>query len=347
MNESWTIFSEEVPRLLRQWLGADLPVEIDPRIGRSRPDMLAPFAGINLVIEASRSDSISLLDATITQLTHYSEHIDNALPIIAGLYMGPKARRFLQSRGISWMDLSGNADIRGPGLRVLVEGKPNRFASPGRPSTVFSPKASRLCRALLVEPSRWWLQSELVAATGLSTGYVSKVIRRMADDDIIEWSPDESRARPASPDLLLDTWAQAHDFRRNDIRRYHAIGRTGEAILRALTDKLTARADLRWAATGLAAAWQHARHADFRLTTLYVAAPILHPEELGLRPVAQGENVWLVTPKDDGVFYRAEAIDGIPCVHPVQCYLDLLAHPERAPEAAADLRRRHLPWSPP
>ncbi|MCB9528425.1 MAG: hypothetical protein H6701_08540 [Myxococcales bacterium] len=346
MNRQSNSITEEVRGLLRQWLGADLPIRDAIKAGHSHFTLSADFADLNLIIAITQSDSIGLLDITQQSLADYNQLLPNVVPIISVPYMGPKARAYLRDSGISWMDLSGNADIRGPGLRVLIEGQPNRFATPGRPSTLFSPKATRLSRALLVEPARWWLQNELAAATELSAGYISKIIRRMHDDALITRHPD-GRLRPASPDLLLDTWAQAHDFRRNDIRRYHAIGRTGEAILRALTDKLTARADLRWAATGLAAAWQHARHADFRLTTLYVAAPILHPEDLGLRPVAQGENVWLVTPKDDGVFYRAEAIDGIPCVHPVQCYLDLLAHPERAPEAAADLRRSHLPWSHP
>jgi hypothetical protein len=39
------------------------------------------------------------------------------------------------------------------------------------------------------------------------------------------------------------------------------------------------------------------------------------------------------------------SIDGVPCVHPLQAYLDLKAQPERAQEAAAELRGRHLNWS--
>jgi hypothetical protein len=35
------------------------------------------------------------------------------------------------------------------------------------------------------------------------------------------------------------------------------------------------------------------------------------------------------------------------CAHPVQIYLDLLAHPERAKEAAEELRKRLLPGGKP
>lgn len=38
-------------------------------------------------------------------------------------------------------------------------------------------------------------------------------------------------------------------------------------------------------------------------------------------------------------------VDGVPCVHPVQVYLDLKGHPERSSEAAARLRAEALPWT--
>jgi hypothetical protein len=36
---------------------------------------------------------------------------------------------------------------------------------------------------------------------------------------------------------------------------------------------------------------------------------------------------------------------GLSCAHPLQVYLDLKAHPERAAEAAAEVRRRYLTWN--
>jgi hypothetical protein len=35
----------------------------------------------------------------------------------------------------------------------------------------------------------------------------------------------------------------------------------------------------------------------------------------------------------------------MPCVHPVQVYLDLKAQPERASEASVEVRKRCLTWS--
>ena len=150
------------------------------------------------------------------------------------------------------------------------------------------------------------------------------------------------RIRPLAPGVLLDAWAQVYDFRKHDIARFHAVGRTGASLAEAVARKLANRPDLRWAATGLAAAWLQTRFADFRLATFFVSEPLLDPEPLGLRAVDRGENVWIAVPRDEGVLYAAEEISGVHCAHPVQVYLDLLGHPERAEEAASYLRAHKL-----
>jgi Transcriptional regulator, AbiEi antitoxin, Type IV TA system len=101
-----------------------------------------------------------------------------------------------------------------------------------------------------------------------------------------------------------------------------------------------------YAATGLAAAWLWNHFAALRIVTLYLAQEP-SPEllaRLSFREEARGANVWLVVPDDPGVFQGSAAREGIRCVHPVQAYLDLHAHPERAEEAAATLRARELSW---
>lgn len=298
---------------------------------------------MTLLVEVKGADRIPLLEAARHTLERYaSEHA--SVPVVAVPFMGPKAREYARSVGLSWMDLSGNADIRGPGLRILVEGKPNRFASPGRPSTAFSDRAARISRAMLAEPGRWWQQRELAEAAGISTGYVSKVVARLSEVDLLDHGP-EGRLRPKSPGLLLDAWAQVYDFRRHEIARFHAVGRRGPSIAESLASGLAAVAGLDWAATGLAAAWALTHFVDHRLVTAFVSRPLLDPEEFGLRPVTEGENVWLVVPRDDGVFSAAREASGLRCVHPVQVYLDLLGHPERAQEAANYLRIHGLGWS--
>ena len=67
-------------------------------------------------------------------------------------------------------------------------------------------------------------------------------------------------------------------------------------------------------------------------------------EEVDVRRNEKGPNVQLIGPDDDGVFEGQRQVDGLPCVSPAQIYLDLLHLPERAKEAAAQLREDQRLW---
>lgn len=342
-----TIARRELPSLLGNWLGEAIRVEhaVD---GDGRKFDLVVHAGDTVfAFGVNARDDVAVLERAHQHLRDDASLDPGAVRVLVVPYMGPKAKAWVDERGLSWLDLSGNANIRGPRLRILIEGQPNRFATPGRPSTAFSDKAARLTRAMLAGPEKWWRQRELAEVTGLSAGYVSKVVTRLREDGLVDDDLGAGMLRPRSPDVLLDAWAQVYDFRRHDIARYHAVGRTGPAVTEALAERLAAQRDVRWAATGLAAAWRLGRFADHRLVSFYVSEPPADIDALGLRPVDRGENVWLVVPRDEGVFSGAVTAVGLRCVHPVQVWLDLLGHPERASEAAKDLREHHLPWKRP
>ena len=103
---------------------------------------------------------------------------------------------------------------------------------------------------------------------------------------------------------------------------------------------------MEYAVTGLAAAWYWTQYARYRLSTMYLkAAPSTELlEAMEFRETPRGFNTWLVVPEDEGVFDGVSQIDGILFVHPVQVYLDLKSHPERAAEAAEEIRARLLQW---
>ena len=145
--------------------------------------------------------------------------------------------------------------------------------------------------------------------------------------------------------MLLDAWSEGYKFSRHTLLQGHVAARSGDALLRFACDVLSAQ-KVEHAATGLAAAWTLTRFAAFRLATIYLGddpSPSLL-EKLGFREDPRGANLWLVIPDDEGVFQGAAVRDGIRCVHPVQVYLDLKEHPERAKEAAERLRADLLKW---
>ncbi len=320
---------------------------------RSEPDNRVPHAAgmiradpFVFAVEWKGSGGAAEVNAAIERVRSLSKALDGTVvPLVAVPFMGEAGRKRCFEAEVAWLDLSGNARIFAPGLRILIEGKPNRYKRSGRPSTAFAPRSSRIARWLLMHPSQPLRQREIAVATGMDEGYTSRVVGRLEDDDLIVRDADGG-IMPRDPELLLDAWRETYDFSKHHLIRGHIAARSGDVLLRRMADALN-QGTVSYAATGLAAAWLLDRFAGFRLVTLFLAeepSPDLEAA-LSFRCEARGANVWLVIPNDEGVFQGATKRDGIRCVHPVQAYLDLDAHAERAAEAAEKLRTEHLNWT--
>jgi len=268
----------------------------------------------------------------------------DAIPLLVVPYMGKMGRQQCEEAGVAWLDLSGNASIQAPGLRIVVSGQPNLFKRRGRPATPFAPKSARIARWLLMHPGEHFTQQQLARATNMDKGFTSRIIARLEQDHLVVRDERGAVFAP-DPDRLLDAWAEDYDFTKHRILRGHVPARSGEELLHRLCDELVAKS-VDHAATGLAAAWQMTRFAAFRIVTICLCddpAPVLL-KSLSFREDERGANLWLVVPRDEGVFQGAGYHDGVRCVHPAQVYLDLKAHPERAAEAADHLRAELLRW---
>lgn len=264
------------------------------------------------------------------------------IPALVVPFMTPAGALAAAARDLNWIDLSGNAHVRADQLFISREGRPNAFPVRGRPASAFAPVSARVARVLLNDPARWWRQRDLAVATGLDDGRVSKIVRRLSDDHLLERRGHE--VRPLDPELLLDAWADDYRFDRHDIVLGHASG-NGIELARGLSERLT-KLGIRNALTGLPAAWLLDRFASFRLTTIYVEGdPRDAAERLELRQNERGANVQLVGPNDLDVMSGGAEIDGVSVASPPQIYLDLLALPERAREAAEHLRSSGRLWS--
>lgn len=258
-------------------------------------------------------------------------------------FMSEAGRRFCESTGTSWIDLSGNADIKGPGLRVLIVGQPNQFKRRGRKTNVFAPKSSRIARWLLLHLDQPSSQREIAQATGLSEGFVSRAVQRLEADGLLDRR--DGVVRVIEPDLMLDAWAERYDFDRHEIHKGVVAARSGPELAQKLAARLDAL-NIKHAFTGLVAAWQWTHFAAFRLATVYVEQRVTSEllEDLHVLPDPRGANVWLLEANDVGVFEGATIVDGLRCVHPVQAWLDLSSLPERSKEAAQRLRHEQLNW---
>jgi len=351
--ETWAILEtvqheealQQIPDKLAILLGSRVVTDAGQASADGRPDLVLKAQDHVFSAEYSVDPSTSQVGSAIRQLEHYRAAMPEAIPLVVVPYMGGVGERLCEAAEMSWLDLSGNANITAPGLRVHVKGNPNLFKRPGQPKNLFSPGGSRLARALLLQPHRTFSQSDLSIETGLGRGTTSKLIRRYEDAGFVtrELSGQKADVRLADYDLLLNAWHQAYDFSTHRIHRGHVSAGSGMELLQRLVDELETKG-IEYAATGLAAAWLLEPFAAFRLVTVYLRERLPEEVRVGLRfrEEPRGSNVWLVLPKDEGVFKGAGVKDGIRHVSAVQAYLDLKDQPERSAEAAEELRHRLL-----
>lgn len=320
--------------------------EIEVRAGAANgTDVMVSAAGQTFVVEVTEASSAGPVAAHAQRAAAGAKAVrKRAIPVVAVPFMRASGKRACERAGVSWFDFSGNAHIVGPGIRVIVDGRPNQFPKRGRPSSAFAPKSSRIARWLLMHPGEAHAQREISHATEVSEGLVSRVVSRLEEDHYI-LRDDSGLVHVTNPQLLLEAWQDEYRFSRHTLIQGHVAARSGDALTRFVADALGA-AKLEHAVTGLAGAWQLTHFAGFRIATLFVETEPGEniKGELGFREDERGANLWLVVPNDAGVFHGAGDRDGVRCVHPVQIYLDLKEHPERASEAAERVRAEFLSW---
>jgi hypothetical protein len=342
MNPAHSRITKEV----RHHLAAALGVDSSALVARPASDLIDLVVSLQphrFAIEYKASAEAAAVAMAIRHVTAFTTATRvKTVPLVVVPWMGEVGRRLCEEAGVGWLDLSGNADISAPGLRIHVEGRPNLFKRVGRPRSLFAPKSARLTRWLLMRPGEAFSQRQLSQLSGLDEGFTSRIVRGLEEQQLLVRDA-AGAVSVADHAALLAALRESYDFSKHHRVRCHLATRSGEEGLRKLAGALKTE-ELRHAATGLAGAWLWSGFAGFRLTVMFVEDmpdPVAR-KRMGLVDVERGENVWLVQPNDEGVFHGGEERQGIPCAHPVQVYLDLKNHPERAAEAAEDLRSKYL-----
>ncbi len=131
----------EVPGILANFL--ELPenkMNVVPQGRKIGPNFLVKASGYHFLVECKSTAARAPLLMALRQVSEIKDSFKkDAVPLIVVPYMGESGMDFCQDHDLSWIDLSGNAHIKAPGLLLRVEGRPNRFKNVGRPAKIFGP----------------------------------------------------------------------------------------------------------------------------------------------------------------------------------------------------------------
>jgi hypothetical protein len=186
-------------------------------------------------------------------------------------------------------------------------------------------------RVLLNNPKRIWKVKDLADEAGVSLGQISNV-KKLLDDR--EWLKIESDGFSLDqPEKLISEWAENYRFRKNQVRDFYSMKDITE-IEDALAN-LCWRKGIKYALTRFSGAARLAPAVRYKRAFVYIEeSEEAIDSQLDLKKVTSGANVTLLTPYDEGVFYKNREIDGISVASPVQIYLDLIGFRGRGEEAA-------------
>ncbi len=278
------------------------------------------------------------------------------VPIFAAPFISPRMAEMCQSHAWSWFDLAGNYYIDVPGvLRIQHTGNVPIHKRPAQTANLATREAGRVIRALLLpeHAGMRWTQRHLAQHFGElqnpipkpSLGLVNKVVRSLREEIFIEELPDGG-VRLRDPVKLLFAWRDAYRFARHRRRSYFTLLQ-GKALRAALANLGLQTGGFALYASFSAAEFQ-APHVRQPKTWLYVRERLIGEfEELTeAKQVDSGENLILLIPDDDGVFYLPDGglmgDQRMACTNLVQTYVDLWHSGGRGQEAAEALLEQRL-----
>ena len=205
---------------------------------------------------------------------------------------------------------------------------------------IFSPKASRIIRVLLIHPDYNWSVLGLSREAGVAYGYTYRVVKTLMKIGLCR-KTEYNRIAVINPGELLSRWASFFNFTlMNDVVAYYSPQRDLGEFIHNLT--LLSEYKVNYALTLHSGAMLVAPYVRPVNVYIYVKKEEIENVEriLKLQPIELGGNVFLVKPYDEGVFYGVQSIEGIYVVSNIQLYVDLYNYPARGREAAEYLRKK-------
>jgi hypothetical protein len=322
-------------------------------VGRQRVDVQAwlrtPTRAWPIVIEIKNADRIALMREAASQVKRSAQTL-HAIPFVASVFLGERARAALKEEGVGYLDLAGNFYLKQGEVYVEKIVADNPFSKKLPLKNLFAPISSRVTRALLVEPTRTWHVSELARETQVSLGQASAVAKRMVAEEFLSWS-SEGTLQLNDAAALLEAWKQVYPTYRQQSCCLYSYEQGYTNVLASIVRK---RGEL--PAFAFAFFTGASFVAPFIRGLTKVQVYIEEQEDieqwkrlLDVTQVVSGGNIELFVPYDKGVFYKPQVLPvaelgEIPVVSTIQLYMDLFRNPARGAEQAEHLREMKLTY---
>lgn len=290
-----------------------------------------------VIVEAKRNFAAADVDRLLGGLTRrLREASGDRTILLVSEFLSPRTRELLAQDDISYLDLTGNTRLvmKNPPMFVETTGSDRRpkSSTSKRSAGLNGVAAGRVIRFLAeVEPPYGVLDIE--TETGISRGYVSRILDRLADEALIRREPRGPVESADWPAMLRQRGQSIDLFKVNTVRGFIAP-KGAQAAFESLARSSMAS---RIAVTGSFAAVRLAPVAAPALLTLY-----LEPEgglpffddvqsDLKLLPTDAGADLILLWPPNDRVLEDTRTEGGVQCVNLPQLVVDCLGGSGRMP----------------
>lgn len=268
-----------------------------------------------------------------SQLRLLRQLYDEATVLVIAPWLSPRTRNVLRDRRISYLDLTGNIDLRLPtGIVILTQGAQHDPApQEDRKSRGLAGASAGALARVLVDHQPPYRQRTVAEVAQVSHGYLSRVLRTLDDEALI--TRDGAVITDVKWAELLRTRAASIDLMKINHVTPMVARKGAEHVNRQL---ISQGSDAEIAVTGSYAARELAPSAVGGPLMLYVQAGA-HTvdeaaDELSLMPATSGGvNVWLLKPPNRTPFRGLRDFGATKHVAHSQLVLDCLSGPGRLP----------------
>lgn len=340
---------DKVPNLIKENIPAFKIKKIvhQPKIKGIIPDMVIDVEMVGkkrkLIIEAKSRGFPSQILQSIPVLLKVSSSVKDSYPIFVSDFISKKGASICKENNVGYIDLTGNCYV---GLKeVYIEkiGEEQIERSRNILKKLFSPKATRIIRALLEEPERLWGINELSQAFEVALGYTHEVIAKLLKQGYII-RDEKKKIHLSRPTELLNDWAEQYRIPPENIHSYYSSMKNSQELMKKIANTLK-RNKITYCFTLHAGASLVAPFMRFNDVHFYYLGELKTiVQQLELEEIEFGGTVHLIEPYDEGIFYRKQTIEGKDVICNTQLYLDLNQYPARGKEQAEFLRKKRIKY---